>query len=122
MNQADIDAWIQGYIKAWNSNDPGEIGKLFAEDGLYYTGPFNEPWRGRQGIVNGWLERADQPGSFRFRYQVLAASGDTGVVRGWTEYLDPPKEYSNIWVIRLDERGQCKEFSEWWMKKKEKAG
>jgi uncharacterized protein (TIGR02246 family) len=122
MNQADIDAWVQGYIRAWNSNDPNEIGELFAEGGLYYTGPFNEPWRSREGIVSGWLERADQPGSFRFRYQVLAASGDTGVVRGWTEYLDPPREYSNIWVIRLDERGKCKEFAEWWMKKKEKAG
>ena len=34
-----VQAWVNGYIQAWNSNDPAAIGSLFSEDGAYYTEP-----------------------------------------------------------------------------------
>nr|BFE80771.1 hypothetical protein GCM10020093_033720 [Planobispora longispora] len=34
-----VSAWIDGYVKAWNSNDPEHIGDLFTEDAEYYTAP-----------------------------------------------------------------------------------
>ncbi len=115
MDRRMLEAWLEGYIRAWNSNDPHEIGGLFAEDACYYTAPHREPWRGRAGIVAGWLGRKDEPGSFTFRHQVLAATPELGIVRGWTRYADPPQEYSNLWLIALDEQGRCVEFTEWWM-------
>jgi hypothetical protein len=119
MDKKIVSDWIEGYIKAWNSNDPVDIGRLFAEQAAYYTGPFQEPWQGREGIISGWLERRDEPGTFSYRYEVLAASDSVGVVRGWTKYFDPEKEYSNIWVIRFDDQGRCTEFTEWWMRRKQ---
>ena len=43
--------------------------------------------------------------------------GDLGFVRGWTAYAqhDPPREYGNLWVIRLAEDGRAREFTEWWV-------
>ena len=35
--------WITAYRKAWESNDPGDIGSLFTADALYYGEPFTEP-------------------------------------------------------------------------------
>ncbi|MFQ5795459.1 MAG: nuclear transport factor 2 family protein [Candidatus Bipolaricaulia bacterium] len=116
MDRNEFGSWIEGYIKAWNSNDPEEIGGLFAEDGLYYTEPYAEPWRGRQEIVTEWLGRKDEPGTFEFRYEILGVYDNLSVLRGWTKYLDPVKEYSNIWIVRLNENGQCTEFTEFWMK------
>jgi hypothetical protein len=110
--------WIEGYIKAWESNDPGQIGALFSDQALYYTGPFDEPWQGRDGIVAGWLKRKDAPGTYSFRYEVLSAGDDVGIVRGWTEYFDPKREYSNIWLIRFDDQNRSKEFTEWWVQRK----
>jgi len=118
MDKKTVENWMQAYIRAWNSNEPGDIGSLFTGDALYHTGPFDEPWRGREAIVAGWLDRKDTPGSFNFRYQLLAAEDSLAVVRGWTRYLEPPREYSNIWLIRFDDQGFCSEFTEWWVKRK----
>ena len=117
--KAEVEAWVEGYIQAWKSNDPEEIGRLFAADGAYYTGPFDAPWQGREAIVAGWLEAQDEPGTWRFEYEVVAADGPQGVMRGVTSYTeDPPKTYGNLWLISLDDRGQCTRFVEYWVKKR----
>ena len=115
MDRQALDRWLDGYVRAWETNDPDAIGELFTDDGRYYTAPFREPWRGRDGIVAGWLERKDEPGTWTFCYEVLAVAGDLGFVRGWTRYTNPPTDYSNLWVIRLVPDGRCAEFTEWWM-------
>jgi uncharacterized protein (TIGR02246 family) len=112
-----VRAWVEGYREAWESNDPEAIGALFAEGARYLTEPYAEPWVGRDQIVARWLDARDEPGQTEFRFEVLAVDGPLGFVRGWTRYLDPPpRDYSNLWVIRLDEAGRCEEFTEWWMK------
>jgi hypothetical protein len=110
--------WVEGYIRAWRSNDPAEIGALFSDQAAYYTGPFDQPWQGRDGIIEGWLKRKDEPGTYGFRYEVLSADESVGIVRGWTEYFDPKRGYSNIWVIRFDDQNRCNEFTEWWVLRK----
>ncbi len=115
MDNAALKSWVDAYVRAWDSNDPAAIGDLFADDAAYYTAPFREPWRGRAAIVASWLDRKDEPGTWSFRYEPLAIAGDLGVVRGWTRYADPPREYSNLWLIRLTPDGPCQEFTEWWM-------
>jgi ketosteroid isomerase-like protein len=109
-----VERWVQGYVRAWGSNDPAAIGELFTEDATYYTAPFRPPWTGRQGIVDGWLDRKDEEGTWEFRFEVLAVADTTGFVRGWTAY--PDVRYSNLWVIHMAANGQCQDFTEWWMK------
>jgi uncharacterized protein (TIGR02246 family) len=111
-----LRAWVEGYVRAWNSNDPAEIGALFSEDAAYYTEPYSPPWRGRDEIVRQWLERRDEPGETEFRWQPLTVAPDLAVVQGETLYRIPPRTYSNLWVIRLDAGGRCAEFTEWWMR------
>lgn len=115
MNIQQLETWMQGYLQAWKSNDPQDIGRLFSEHAHYYTAPFREPWRGRDGIINGWLNRKDTPGTYTFRYQILGATEDMGFVRGWTDYQTPQRSYSNLWMIKLDDQGTCTEFTEWFM-------
>ena len=113
-----IETWLNGYLRAWRSNNPDDIGSLFSEDALYFTAPFRKPWSGREGIIEGWLDRKDEPGTWTFEYDVLAVENDAGIVRGLTHYKDQsPREYSNIWLIRMNELGECTEFTEWWMEK-----
>ena len=111
-----VAGWVERYVRAWESNDPAEIGALFTDDARYFTEPFREPWVGREAIVAGWLGVRDEPGSWTFRWEPPAVAGDTAYVRGWTAYADPPREYSNLWVIRLEGDGCAREFTEWWMR------
>jgi hypothetical protein len=115
MEQADLQRWVDRYVQAWATNDPAEIGGIFSHDATYYTAPFREPWRGRDGIIEEWLRRKDEPGHWEFHYEVMAATDGLGFVRGWTRYLNPAVEYSNLWVIRLEADGLCSEFTEWFM-------
>lgn len=108
-----VTAWIRRYRIAWETNDPGDIGDLFAETAVYLTEPFATPWTGREQIVARWLEHRDAPGETTFEWRPLAVTDDVAIVQGETGY--PDRRYSNLWVLRLNETGQCLHFTEWWM-------
>lgn len=116
MDERHVREWVEGYERAWNSNDPQDIGGLFTADAVYLTEPYAEPWRGRQAIVDGWLEHRDEPGQTTFEWRILAMTADLAFVQGRTQYhVGSRPIYRNLWVIRLDEKGRCSEFTEWWM-------
>ena len=109
--------WVRRYVEAWNTNDPDHIGALFTDDAVYYTAPFREPWRGRDAIVEGWLDAKDVPGDTEFDFEVTAIDGDLGIVRGETYYKADDERFVNLWEIRLD-GDRCSSFTEWWMEVK----
>ena len=113
-NQDMTTRWMQGYLEAWSSNDPDQVAALFTEDAQYFTDPFGEPRRGRPEIVAGWLEDADEPGSFAFEWSPLAVTPEMSIIEGVTRYSAGPV-YSNLWVIRFAPDGRAREFIEWWM-------
>jgi uncharacterized protein (TIGR02246 family) len=118
MDRERIRDWVERYVEAWNSNDRGNIESLFTEDAVYLTGPFDEPWEGRETVVEQWLARKDEPGDTRFVYEVIAVDGDLGVVEGYTHYSGTGEEFANLWLIRLDGSGRCTHYTEYWMQKK----
>jgi uncharacterized protein (TIGR02246 family) len=62
-----VQAWIDGYVRAWNSNDPADIRALFTQDAAYFSEPYSRPWRGQDEIVRQWLDRRDEPGQAQFQ-------------------------------------------------------
>jgi hypothetical protein len=112
---------MQGYLQAWSSNDPDQISALFTADAEYYTDPFGPPWRGRDEIVDGWLENADEPDGFSFEWSPLVITPELSIVQGVTRYTNGPV-YSNLWIIRFAPDGTAREFVEWWMDQAEPAG
>jgi len=114
-----LEQWLAGYLRAWRSDDPTDISALFTEDAAYYTGPFDEPWAGRDTVVAGWIARGDSKLEWTFRHEIVAVEGEVGVVRGWTTYAataeDLETTYSNIWIVRLTDAGHAREFREWWV-------
>ena len=114
VERADVEAWLERYVRAWESNDPTDIADLFTDGARYHTAPHREPWTGPDTITQEWIGRKDEPGTWTFRYEVLGIDNDLAFVRGLTEYTNEP-DYSNLWVIRLDDSGRCSEFIEWWM-------
>ena len=103
MDHAGFQDWLNRYIEAWRSTDPGAIGALFSEDATYSYGPYRDPVVGREAIVRDWTADPDEPGSWEAEYRPLAVDGDTAVSIGESRYANG-KKYSNIFVCRFDAR------------------
>jgi len=115
MDHAALQEWLDRYVAAWRSGDPGDIGALFSAGALYFYGPFRDAVVGRDAIVKDWTDNPDAPGSWAAEYRPLAVDGDVAVATGESRYTDG-KTYSNIFVCRFDGDGRCTEFREWFMK------
>ena len=108
-----VTAWIDNYRAAWASNEPAQIGALFTEDAVFFPEPYAAPCRGREQIVEWWLDHKDEPGSWTFEWHPLVVTEDLAIIEGETVY--PTIRYSNLWVLRLDASGRARQFTEWWM-------
>jgi ketosteroid isomerase-like protein len=104
--------WVGRYLKAWDSNDPEDIGALFSADAEYRGMPGGPPVVGREAIVADWLDRRDEPGDHEFSWEPLAVDGDVAVVQGRTLYRDAA-DWDNLWVLRLRPDGTASSFTEW---------
>ena len=123
MDRAGFREWLQRYVDAWRLNDPVAIGDLFSADVRYAYDPFDEALVGRPAVVASWLENRDEPGSWQADYDVLAIDGDVFVAHGRTRYLTDDRaavdrEFANVFVTRFDDEGRCREFTEWYMRKR----
>jgi uncharacterized protein (TIGR02246 family) len=111
-----VTGWVESYRRAWESNDPQDVGGLFTDDAAYFTEPYAKPWLGRDEIVAQWLQRRDEPGDTTFEWHPLIVTEDLAIIEATTVYREPARTYSNMWVLRLDHLGQARQFTEWWMK------
>jgi hypothetical protein len=126
MDRDGFHSWLVRYVDAWRLNDPVAIGDLFSLDVRYAFDPFEEAVVGRPAVVAAWLTDPDEPGTWEADYEVLAVDGDTFVAHGRTRYLtddhaEIDREFANIFVCRFDDEGRCREFTEWFMRRRPEA-
>lgn len=126
MDRAAFDSWLKRYVDAWRLGDPAAIGDLFSADVRYAFDPFGEAVVGRGAVVAAWLADRDEPGSWEADYEVLAVDGDTYVAHGRTRYLTDDRstidrEFANIFVCRFDGDGRCREFTEYYNRRRPEA-
>ena len=131
MTREDVDRWLAEYVEAWMTYDRDKIAALFSEDIAYRYHPYDDPIHGRDEVVNAWLAEGDhpeagtrdEPGTYEGSYRAVAVDGDVAVATGESSYKDSPegpvaRVYDNCFVMRFDADGRCREFTEWFMKRK----
>ncbi len=126
MDRAGFHDWLQRYVDAWRLLDPVAIGDLFSQDVRYAYDPFDEALVGRAAVVASWQADPDEPGSWQADYEVLAIDGDVCVAHGRTRYLTDDRqaidrEFANVFVCRFDAEGRCREFTEYYMRRRPDA-
>lgn len=110
----DAERWLEGYLRAWQTNETDDIRAIFTDDAEYFTEPWVPPQRGLDTIVAAWLERRDEPGTWTFDGRVIAVDDRLVFIQGQTAY-SAGTTYSNLWVVRLADDGRASSFTEWWM-------
>ncbi|WP_026874573.1 YybH family protein [Jiangella gansuensis] len=115
MDRAHVTSWVEGYERAWRSPGVTALAELFAADGSYLQGPYRQPVLGLAAIEEMWEAERDGPDEvFSMVTEVIAVDGDTAVVRADVAYGDPvTQEYRDLWIVRFDDDGCCREFEEW---------
>lgn len=126
MDRAGFRTWLQRYVDAWRLNDAVAIGDLFSADVRYAFDPFSEAVAGRNAVIEAWLDDPDAPDSWQADYDVLAVDGDVFIAHGRTRYLtddrrDVDREFANVFVCRFDDEGRCREFTEYYMRRRPEA-
>jgi SnoaL-like domain len=111
--------WMERYFTAWKTNDLELLDGLFAEDAVYYYGPFKPPNSGKKRIIDGWLS-SPPPQDFKHSCNPIAVHDETGAGHWNVTYRSSSKpdimlEVDGILVIRFDAQGQCTEHREWFV-------
>ena len=123
MTRDDVNRWLDQYIAAWFDYDATAIGELFTADAEYRYHPWDDPVRGRNEIVQDWLNPAGDPtkrdktGTVDARYECYAVDGDRAVVIGDTDYREVAggplvRRYANVWLIEFEADRRCRSFVE----------
>lgn len=115
VTSTTITAWMNAYLKAWDSNEPDDIKAMFTDDAVYLTAPYLPPRVGVQAIIDGWIDDQDEPGDHTFTWHETGRDGSLAFVSGDTVYTNGHR-YANLWVIRFAEDGRATEFTEWYMR------
>ena len=121
-DRAAVDRWLDAYVAAWKTSDPGQIGELFAEGVEYAYRPTGDTLVGREAVVRSWIEDdPDDPGTYDGAYEVYTVEGDRAVAVGTSTYARPDGSvravYDNCFLLRFDAEGRCSEFTEWFMER-----
>ncbi|MGH3111829.1 MAG: nuclear transport factor 2 family protein [Gaiellaceae bacterium] len=121
MDDGGFQRWLNAYVEAWQTYDPAAIGDLFSVDVEYRYHPWDEPVRGREALVEAWLDDRDEPDSWAAEYRPWLVAGDDAVAVGVSRYRladEAGREYHNVFLCRFDGDGRCREFTEHFMQRK----
>src|SRR6187455_3143646 len=129
MDRQGAQDWLDRYVAAWRSYDRDDVASLFSADVEYRYHPYDEPVVGRDAVVDSWLGEGasnaastrDAPGTYDAQYTPVAVDGDVVVATGQSRYREVPngpvvKTYENCFVVRFDDAGRCREFTEYYVK------
>lgn len=110
-------SWIARYGRAWETADEAEIAELFAEDAVYRSHVFREPYVGRAAIRAYWRRGAGRQRGVEVRFGEPVVAGRRVAVEWWTTMHDPDDGEVTLpgcLLLRFDADGRCEELREYW--------
>jgi hypothetical protein len=121
MDRKAVQTWLDRYVAAWRANDHATIVDLFTLDAEYRFHPWDDPVRGNEAVAAAWLEEPDDPERWDAWYEPAAVEGEVAVATGTSTYFDqdgkPERTYDNAFVLRFDDEGRCRSFTEFFMER-----
>lgn len=118
MNTDSFREWLERYEQAWEGRDPEAAAGLFTVDATYQGIPSSEPMRGREAIRAYWAEVPQTQERVEFRSELVRVTEGLGVAQWHASFIRVTTrvrvELDGVFIVRLNESGECTEFNEWW--------
>ncbi len=108
--------WLEAYRNAWQTADVTGIGDIFTEDATYHETPYDEPFRGRDGIREYWARVTAVQSDVLLRYGTPVTEGGRTAVEWWVTMLSSgePITLAGEFLLEFDEAGLCSRLREYW--------
>lgn len=112
----DLAGWVDGYRRAWETADADLVVTLFTEDASYRANPFEEPYRGHDGIRSYWEGVTAVQRDARVRMGRPFVDGDRVAVEWWTTMVSQGEEVTlpGCLLLRFEADGRCSDLREYW--------
>lgn len=114
----ELDTWLRGYERAWESKDPDAAASLFTADAHYFETPYSEPFQGPDGVRAYWTRVTADQRDIDFQYAIVTVDGNRGIAtwsaRFSTISSNAKVELNGIFVLDFAREGRCRQLREWW--------
>ncbi len=116
MTRESVEQWSEAYKEAWEKADSEIVAELFAENGTYRSEIYQEPHRGRSGVIEYWTEVTAAQSDVEVRMGKPFVDGDRAVVEFWTtmRISDDPVTLAGSLLLDFDDTGLCTSLREYW--------
>lgn len=118
LSREEFGEWLDAYKDAWQARDPERAAALFSDDASYFETPFDEPARGRPGILHYWQAVPEHQRDVRFDYRIIHFQDGVGF-NHWRATFTRQESgdevaLDGIFEVHLNGEGRCTLFREWW--------
>jgi hypothetical protein len=92
----NIEQFMEGYKRAWESKDASLFCDLFAKDGEYHNTPFAVQ-RGHDQLAEYW-RRIKLQDDIEVAYEILSSTANSGIAHWHVTYQVASEELFQIWA------------------------
>jgi ketosteroid isomerase-like protein len=116
MDRERVDAWIDGYRRAWEGADTPAVLGLFATDATYRSHPLRPAHTGHDGVAAYWDQACADQADVRARFGDPVIDGDRVAVEWWTTMLvdGDPVTLVGCLLLSFAGDGRCQALRECW--------
>ncbi len=121
MTLNSFKKWLDALGQAWINRDPKAAADICAENVLYFETPFDKPLKSKKEIEVIWQEVPATQKDIEFDYEIISVNKEVGIAKWRASFTRLPSAtrdtLDGIYMVKLDNNGQCKEFHQWWVVK-----
>lgn len=111
-----VAGWADSYRKAWEDADSEAVAALFSEDSTYRERIYEEPYRGRSGVIEYWNGVTSVQSDVTVRMGEPFVDGSRATVEFWTTMVveGDPVTLAGCLLLDFTDDGLCSALREYW--------
>lgn len=115
-SKAEVEEWAEIYRVAWETADSEAVAALFSEDSTYRDQIYEEPHRGRAGVIAYWNDVTSAQTNVTVQMGAPIVDGSRASVEFWTtmNVEDAPVTLAGCLLLDFDDDGLCSALREYW--------
>jgi hypothetical protein len=116
MDRERVDAWLDGYRRAWERADTQAVLGLFTADATYRSHPLRPAHTGHDGVAAYWGRATADQQDVRVRFGDPIVDGDRVAVEWWAVMGagGDPTTLAGCLILTFAAGGRCRELRECW--------
>ena len=116
MDRQGVDAWLDGYRRAWEQADPPTVPGLFTTDASYRSHPLRPAHTGHDGVGAYWARATADQQDVRVHFGDPVVDGDRVAVEWWTTMTadGDPTTLVGCLLLTFAPDGRCRDLRECW--------